>query len=443
MSDRAICAAAIHDADWWRPLPEPREPLLEAAAATPAPGGTLAFGALMAFTAILLLAPQKMVPALAAIRVALLAAAVAALAHAGRCFVVGRPLVRLSPAMIFTALLVAWAIITTPLSIWPGGSIDLLTGLYLKSVMVFVLLAGAVDTPARLRRAFVVLLWLAVPLSIAALSHFATGTYAEVGSQRIAGYDAPLTDNPNDLALMLNLIIPLGIALWSSAAGTAKRAALLALVGLHMAAVIVTFSRGGFLTLATIMLFFGAKLLRRGAWRAVVIGFVLVLLFLLLLPAGYNDRLATILDVDSDPTGSAQDRSRDIALAARWVVEHPLIGAGADMSMLVLNDLRGPDWKDVHNVYLQYGVDLGGPGLALFACLLVAAIASARGASRRAAARTGGREMSMLAEGLEVSLVAFAVAAFFHPVGYQFYFFYMAGLAEAARGIVPAAEAAS
>jgi hypothetical protein len=36
---------------------------------------------------------------------------------------------------------------------------------------------------------------------------------------------------------------------------------------------------------------------------------------------------------------------------------------------------------------------------------------------------------------IQVSLVAFAVAALFHPSAYHFYFYYVAGLAVAARAI--------
>jgi len=43
------------------------------------------------------------------------------------------------------------------------------------------------------------------------------------------------------------------------------------------------------------------------------------------------------------------------------------------------------------------------------------------------------RDLFLLAEGIQVSLAVFAVAALFHPVAYHFYFYYMAGLALAAR----------
>jgi putative inorganic carbon (HCO3(-)) transporter len=170
----------------------------------------------------------------------------------------------------------------------------------------------------------------------------------------------------------------------------------------------------------------------------ILTGLLLAFLALPLLPPGYGERLATVTDVESDPTGSAQARTRDLAVATSYVFDHPLLGAGAGMNMLALNDLRGSTWREVHSVYLQYAVDLGLPGLALFLCLLGTSYAAARGAARRAAATPGGAGLSALAEGIEVSLVGFAVAAFFHPVAYQFYFFYVAGLAAAARALSPA-----
>ena len=38
-----------------------------------------------------------------------------------------------------------------------------------------------------------------------------------------------------------------------------------------------------------------------------------------------------------------------------------------------------------------------------------------------------------LGAGVRISLVAFVAAAFFHPAGYHFYFFYIAGLAVSLR----------
>jgi O-antigen ligase len=393
----------------------------------------------LAFTAVLLLAPQNHVPALGKIRIALLTVGVAIAAHAYRCFATGRPLAHLRRELVFATLLAVWAVATVPFSYWPGGSLDLLLGVYFKSLALFWLLTSVIDTPERLRRTCAALVLLTAPLSYVALRNFASGAYiAGAVERRIVGYEAALTQNPNDLALMLNLVVPLGIALLLSVSGLATRLALLAVVGLSVAAVIVTFSRAGFVTLATTASFYAVKLIRRGAWGAAAAGLVLVLFALPFAPSGYGDRLATILDSESDPTGSSQARSRDFAAAARFIADHPLLGAGAGMNVLALNEIRGPFWTQVHSVYLEYAADLGIPGLVLFLCLGASCLGAARSAMRAFASRPEQRGLFLLSEGILVSLIAFAVAAIFHPVGYQFYFFYLGGLAVAARACAEA-----
>ena len=43
------------------------------------------------------------------------------------------------------------------------------------------------------------------------------------------------------------------------------------------------------------------------------------------------------------------------------------------------------------------------------------------------------RERLHFAQGIQISLLTFAVAAVFHPSAYQFYFYYFCGLAVALR----------
>ncbi len=159
---------------------------------------------------------------------------------------------------------------------------------------------------------------------------------------------------------------------------------------------------------------------------------MLALILAPLLPRGYLDRLSTIADIQSDPTGSAQERWSDTRAALRFVAAHPLLGAGVGMNVLALNEARGASWKNVHNVYLEYAVDLGLPGVVLCVALFALCLRATVEAMRRAAAMPA-PDLFLLAEGLQISLVVFAVAALFHPVAYHFYFYYVAGLAIAAR----------
>ncbi|MGH2668374.1 MAG: O-antigen ligase family protein, partial [bacterium] len=196
---------------------------------------------------------------------------------------------------------------------------------------------------------------------------------------------------------------------------------------------VVTFSRAGFLTLATIFLLYLWRAIRRGrvAWAATTV--VLAACGFAALPGGYTERLATITNIEADPTGSAQERWSDTVAALRFVARHPLVGAGLGMNILALNEARGPLWKEVHNVYLEFAADLGLPGLILFVALMVLCLRATLEIQRRTAGDPRRCDLFLLGEGLQIGLTAFAVAAMFHPVAYHLYFYYMAGLALGGR----------
>lgn len=425
----------LPETGWWRPaLPAPAAGALAAGSEPAEPGSRVPFVALMAFTAVLLIAPQSLVPALAPLRPGLLTAAAALAAYLLDCVLRGRPALHPTPELKVTAALAGWAVVTVPLSSWPGGSLSFLLESYFKTLVIFWLLASVVNTPRRLRQSTWVLCLLSVPLAAFAVREYLSGRFVDQGPvKRIFSYEAPLTANPNDLALMLNLILPLAAALALGEGRPALRLLALAIAVVAAAGVIVTFSRAGFLTLMVSGVITMFRLLRRPerGWGVAILAAAIIALPLL--PSGYVDRLSTITDIEADPTGSAQERWGDTRAAIAYVAGHPIFGAGVGMNILALNEVRGPLWKEVHNVYLEYAADLGLPGLVLFLVLFRLCLRAAGEARRRAAGRKGGRPVMLLAEGLQTSLAAFAVAGLFHPVAYDFYFYYIAGLALGAR----------
>ena len=190
---------------WWR---------AERPASTPtvlrASGSDVAFGALVAFTAILILAPQSWFPVLKSLRIALLAAGVAIAAHVVERTVRQRPATAFNPELGIAFALVAWAIVTIPASVWPGGSVTVLTDHYLKAVTFFWLLGTLVTTTDRVRTLAWTLVLCALPLAITGIRNYLEGVFIPnpvAGVQRIYGYTSGLASNPNDLALMLNRLI--------------------------------------------------------------------------------------------------------------------------------------------------------------------------------------------------------------------------------------------
>ena len=184
---------------------------------------------------------------------------------------------------------------------------------------------------------------------------------------------------------MLNLLIPItGALLVTTRRPALKLVAALTML-LSVATVVITFSRAGFIALITIVLLGFVALVRRRLPGAAIAIVLAALVVPPMLPPGYLDRLNTITDIDKDRTGSAQGRWEDFGAAVDVVIKNPLTGVGLGQDILALNEERGATWRSVHNVYLQYAVDLGLPGAALFLWLLVALFRGATRVRQRAA----------------------------------------------------------
>jgi probable O-glycosylation ligase (exosortase A-associated) len=427
--------------EWWRrDAPDAASQTLDtpegAAQAAPV-GGRLAFASLIAFTVILLTAPQERMPVLAALRIAMLAAGLAFVSYWVDRISAGRPTPAYAREVRLSFLLLGWAIVTVPFSIWPGGSISLLLEIYLKAFLVFWLLGVTLLTVDRIKLMAWTMSLAAIPIAATAVLNYAGGV---VDEGRVVGYRSGIAENPNDLALTLNIILPLSVAAALTARSMMGRLIAAAVVLVNIAGVIVTFSRGGFVTLLVVLLLVTITFFRRQALLASAALVVLIGAALPFLPEGYLDRLSTITAVESDSTGSAQERWRDTVAAAEYAVHHPIIGAGIGQDILALNEVRGTTWLPVHNVYLQYAVDLGWLGAGLFIAVMVTATRRAGRVARDgwSDADPSRRELSRYAAAVRVSLLGFAVAGLFHPVAYYFYFYYLAGLSvavqRAARG---------
>jgi len=428
-SGAIACAPASATVDWWRPAPKP------IAAATDA-GSRAAFGCLVVFTVILLLAPQSMAPVLKAIRVALVTAIAAILLHVFDATTHRRPIVPATPEIVLTFMLLGWALFTLPFSYWPGGSIAVLSDQYVKAIVFFWLIGTLVTTRERLRTFAWALAICAIPLAVMAVYHYLAGDFLRTGVasvKRISGYYG-LSGNPNDLALTLNLLIPIGGVLLLTSRSALGRLTALLVVLCGVPAVILTFSRAGFVTLAVTLVLSLVFLAKRRSPVAAAAVVVVVLAAIPMLPSGYVDRLTTIANIEADQTGSAQGRWNDFQNAATVVARNPIIGVGVGQDILALNEVRGHlTWRSVHNAYLEYAVDLGLPGIVLFLLLLGATFRTVRRVERWSAPDPSLRDLTIFASGAQIALAAFAVAAVFHPIAYQFYFFCVAGLAVAVR----------
>jgi probable O-glycosylation ligase (exosortase A-associated) len=417
--------------EWWRPESGQRPPGLNASGERTSP---VPFWALVGFTFVLLISPQTYFPALSSVRPALLVASVGILAYLIDQLVHRRPVLRITREMRITTWLVCWAVVTTPLSLWFWGSVSVLLDLYFKTLIVFWLLYTTVNNLVRLRRIAWSLTLMGIPIALAAVRNYLSGIQL-AKFERITGYEGGLTENPNDLALMLNLIFPLTMALLICSRKPRTRYVLMGILFLYILAIVATFSRGGFVTLAALFFIYLWKFRNRSEKKWLIAVLLIVLLCVPFLPSAYWNRISTTVNSKSDATSSAQERLQIMSAAVIFVIKHPIVGAGFGMSILAMNEEGGTFWTDVHNAYLQYAVDLGLPGLVLFLMLMVACFKSTIKVQRESARAPALQELFFLAQGVQISLWAFSIAALFHPVAYHLYFYYMAGLAVALRAV--------
>jgi putative inorganic carbon (HCO3(-)) transporter len=415
--------------EWWRS---------DEATAAQTEEGYVPLWGLLLFTIVVVLSPQELFPVLAPLRMAFVASILAVLALLVSGFR-GASIIPRYRGVYLLGALVAWAVITVPFSLWPGASVHFLLDAYFKTLVVFWLVTATVSSVGNLRKVAWALTLMMVPLAVVAVRNYLSGAYIEGTSDaelpRILVYQAILANDPNALALMLNLILPLSVGLLFGETNRTRRMVLIGIVIIAVWAIIATFSRGGFVTLAVTALIYLWKLRRRPQRAWILAAIVVSFMAIPLVPGEYWERLRTILDYQEDPTGSAQARWAGTVAAFQFMTQHPLFGAGLGLDALALDEIMGRNALNVHNVFLQYGVDLGLPGLALFVMLVIDTIRSASWAYRRSAGIPSLRGLSSIAEGIQISLFAFVVGSQFLPVAFQIHYYYIAGLALAVKGI--------
>lgn len=394
-------------------------------------GSPLAFRALLLLIFIIYIAPQGLIPALEPLHLAKVSAIFAVigyLAHVVRSRVSWTVMNREVRLLL---ILVAIAVISIPFSLWPGGSVDFLLDQYSKSIIVFFLIANLLTSLKRYRTFLWALGVFAAFDAMLGLKNYLSGEMV-LAHGRVVGGVSGLASNPNDLALTLNLAIPFLVYLYVTAESFRKRMMAVALIAINVGGIVISFSRGGFITLVVFVLWtawvYGQ---RQGVaiFVKTVAGMVALACVLLVAgPAGYGSRIDSISDMEKDQTGSSQARWQMMVEAAQGMWDHPF-GVGLHMNNLLLRE-GGLGWEGVHNVYLELGVELGFPGCIVFLLLLYGLIVSMKQIRIQYESIP---ELAQLAQAAGGAMIAFAAAGMFHPVAYHFHFYIVAGLIIACR----------
>src|SRR3954470_18545773 len=112
----------------------------------------VAYRALLFFTWLLFVRPQDLIPVLDPLHLAEISGTFGILALAIGRLNRGEPVVKLTLELKAVLAFAAVMLATAPFSIWPGGSVSVVTDLFSKVIVVFVLILNTLTTRERFER---------------------------------------------------------------------------------------------------------------------------------------------------------------------------------------------------------------------------------------------------------------------------------------------------
>jgi hypothetical protein len=253
---------------------------------------------------------------------------------------------------------------------------------------------------------------------------------------RATGGVGGIFGNPNDLALAMNVLLPLAIGLALSRPSSFTKLLYLACAGLFVLTIFVTYSRSGFLTMLAAGMFLLVKIGRRypAAWVA---GALLAGVLFASSPA----RLFTLFQ------GSADSGSAAGSATARWeLVKRAIEVAGANPVRWTfgvgINNFGIVSIHDqaTHNAYLQVFNEVGLPAAICYTLFLFSVFRIAGVLSKRYRKARGYRQIWLTVVAIQTSLVAYAVGSAFASVAFLWYVYYPAAFAVCLQELVARAE---
>jgi putative inorganic carbon (hco3(-)) transporter len=253
-------------------------------------------------------------------------------------------------------------------------------------------------------------------VSVAAIA-VASVVLAHTRGGRLEGALAGMYGNPNDLALAIDLCLPLCLALALTSRSPVKKIAWMAAMLAMIYTVLLTASRAGALALAVVVLIclwqFGVK-----SGRAYLLLFVPLAVIAIGLHSSQSLRERfTQTSVDSSNPGqttsasaSAQQRKELLLQSLKVTAEHPLFGVGPGNFAIVSGV-----WHVSHNSYTQISAEGGVPAFILYLLVLWRAVDNLRCLRKYPKIGKGTRVFSIA---LWASLAAYLVGSFFASVAY-------------------------
>jgi len=296
---------------------------------------------------------------------------------------------------------------------------------YCKIIVIALFTVGQCSTKQRLRGMF----WMiALSLGFYGVKSGLIGVLKGGATQIIRGPGGMLEDN-NDFALALVMNVPLLYYLGIGEKKPWVRKATMFAVGLTVLTVLLTHSRGAFLSLCFTALWIAW---RSGAlFRAVMVLVTLAALFPVFAPAHVIERIASIGD---STDSSANARLNAWATAFEMIKDNPIWGVGMRNFQIrypeysVVPLAEGAKTYVAHNSYFQIWAESGSLAFAAYLILLGSVFFTLGRIYRQCRYRPDLEWASNYARMMEATTVGFSIGAFFLNRGHFDLFYHWVAL---------------
>jgi O-antigen ligase len=319
-----------------------------------------------------------------------------------------------------------------PLALNPAEAWETFNKEFIKAIVMFIVIVNVVRTERRLKGMLLLALAVSLLLSVNALNDYRNGRFAFEG-YRITGSIGGMFGNPNDMALHLVTILPIPVTFVLSTRNYLTKVLYSFCAVLMVVAIVVTYSRGGFISLVCVAGVLAWKFGRRNRLAVLLLTIVSIALFISLVPGNYVTRIASIFDSSLDPNGSSSARSELFKRSVLVAIANPLFGIG--MGNFHIVSIRE---AVTHNSYTQVAAEMGIIASVIYTMFIVAPLRRLRQIVQESSSKGRASRFYYLAIGLQVSLIGYLVGSFFASVAYLFYVYYLVGYAVCLRRIYEA-----
>jgi len=248
------------------------------------------------------------------------------------------------------------------------------------------------------------------------------------GNYEVFGPPGSFIEGNNELALAELMVLPLVIYFIRQETVGWRRLALKATFVLTTVSIIFSYSRGAFVAFGGLALVMAWR--SRYRFRALTAAAVVGTLVVLFAPTAWTTRMQTIQTYQKDP--SAMGRINAWYFAWNLASSRP-IGGGfhAFTPELFLRYAPNPsDYHDAHSIYFEVLGEHGFPGLAIFLSLMAASLLRLQRLRMVTKREPEWKWVRDLAEMLQCSIVAYALAGAFLGLAYfdLYYYIVIAGV---------------